>query len=169
MQKKLSILYILVLAVLVAWFIAYFGGKDCAMKHAEMAPMTHNELRITDAYARASSPKAKVGAIFFTIENGTDKQVHLTGVKSDFANKAELHTHKESADGVMSMMQIEGGVHVDAGQRVMFKRGGHHVMLMGLNQSLITGEKRAIELIFDGQPVVVSVTVDNERKAVMAH
>lgn len=161
MQKKLYVLYILVLAVLVAAFIAYAGGKGDAI--------THNELRIADAYARASSPTAKVGAIFFVIENGTDQDVHLSAAKADIAAKVELHTHKESGDGIMSMAQIEGGVDVAAGQRSHFKRGGNHVMLMGLNQSLKTGEKFQIELIFNGKPVAVNVTVDNARKVQMSH
>ena len=169
MQKKLYVLYILVLAALVTWFIACSGGKYGTVKHAEMTPITHNELRITDAYARASSPTAKVGAIFFMIENGTDNDVHLSAAESDVAMKVELHTHKESADGVMSMVQIEGGVQVEAGHRSHFKRGGNHVMLMGLNQSLKTGDTVEIELIFDGEAKAVTVTVDNERKAKMSH
>jgi copper(I)-binding protein len=169
MQKKLYVLYIFVLAVLVAGFIAWSGSKKQSMKHAQMSPITHSELRITDAYARASSPTAKVGAIFFVIENGTDSDVHLSAAKSDIAGKVELHTHKESGDGVMSMVEIEGGVDVAAGQRSKFKRGGNHVMLMGLNQSLKTGDTVEIELIFNNTALPVTVTVDNERKAQMAH
>jgi copper(I)-binding protein len=168
MQKKLYVLYILVLAVLVAWFIAS-TGKHNAMKYGKMEPITHNELRIVDAYARASSPTAKVGAIFFVIENGTDQDVHLTAAKSDIAGKVELHTHIDKGDGIMAMVEIEGGVEVEAGDRSKFKRGGNHVMLMGLGQSLKTGDQVEIELIFDGKAMPVTVTVDNERKAAMAH
>jgi copper(I)-binding protein len=164
MQKKLYVLYIFVLAVLVAWFIASTGGK-----HHTIDPITHNELRIVDAYARASSPTAKVGAIFFVIENGTEKDVHLSAAKSDIAGKVELHTHIDKGDGIMAMVEIEGGVEVEAGYRSKFKRGGNHVMLMDMNQSLKTGDQVEIELIFDGKPVAVTVTVDNERKAKMSH
>lgn len=169
MQKKLYVLYIFVLAILVALFIAKTDGKHHSMKYGDTGSITHNELRITDAYARASSPTAKVGAIFFVIENGTDKDVHLSAAKSEIATKVELHTHKESGDGIMSMVQIEGGVDVGAHHRSKFKRGGNHVMLMGLKQSLKTGDQVEIELIFDGQPMALTVTVDNERKAQMSH
>lgn len=162
MQKKIYILLPIVMIVLVAAFVLW--TKDIPDQHMAR-PITHNQLMITDTYARVSSPTAKVGAIFFTIENGTDKQVHLTDAASDIARKVEIHTHIESTDGVMSMMQIEGGVYIDAGLRSVFKRGGNHVMLMGLNQSLKTGDEFAIELIFDDQPMELTVTVDNERKA----
>lgn len=169
MQKKLYILYILILAVLVAGYICMSNRDYDHGKHAMMYPIKHNALKVTDAYARASSPNAPVGAVFFVIENGTEQTVHLTAANTDVAKTVELHTHKESADGVMQMLEIEGGVHVEAKQRSIFKRGGNHVMLMGLNQSLNTGDVIALELIFDGQPMKLNVPVDNERKAKMAH
>jgi copper(I)-binding protein len=168
MQKNLYVLYILILAVLVAGYIC-MSNRDYNGKHGMMKPISHNELMVKDAYARASSPNAPVGAVFFVIENGTDKVAHLTAATSTVAKTVELHTHKDNGEGVMQMLEIEGGVKVGVKERSMFKRGGNHVMLMGLNQSLNTGDVIALELIFDGQPMKLNVTVNNERKAKMAH
>jgi len=168
MQKNLYILYIFVLAALVSAYI-YWDGRDNYSNHAMMNTLSHNELKITDAYARAASPTAKSGAIFFVIENGTAEVAHLTSAESDIARRVELHTHKASDDGVMSMVEIEGGVHAKPGKRTLFQRGGNHVMLMGLNKSLASGDTFDLTLTFDGKPINLTVTVDNERKAKMNH
>lgn len=161
MQKTLYVLYIAVLAVLVATYI-YCAGT---YKHDHMAHhFDHQMLKVTDAYARASSPSAKSGAIFFVIENGTEDELHLTGAKADVASRVELHTHKAGGDGVMMMTQIEGGVKVKPTSAVAFKRGGKHVMLMGLQQTLANGDVIPLELIFKDRIVRLNVVVDNDRK-----
>jgi len=164
MQKNLKTLYIAILAILVAVFV-YCSGHDA--EHHAMHHVDHTELKITDAYARAASPSAKAGAIFFVIENGTDEMVHLIAAKADIANRVELHTHTENAQGVMEMGEIEGGIKTEAKHKVKLKRGGLHVMLMGLNTSLVSGETFPLELIFADRTVKLDVTVDNERKAKM--
>jgi len=159
---NLKALYIAVLAILVAVFI-YCTGHNA--KHHKMHHVDHNELKIKDAYARAASPTAKAGAIFFVIENGTDEMVHLIGAKTDVANRVELHTHTENAEGVMEMREVEGGIKAEAKHKVKLKRGGLHVMLMGLNTSLVSGETVPLELTFADRTIKLDVTVDNERKA----
>ena len=86
------------------------------------------EISVSDAYARASSKSAKAGAAFFVLENSSDSDDRLVGARSEAAKKVELHTHKESADGVMKMMPIEGGIVVPAGGSHALKRGGDHVI-----------------------------------------
>ena len=47
----------------------------------------------------------------------------------------------------------------------MMKRGGHHVMLMGLTDSLDQGEAISVTLTFEkAGDVVVDIPVDLERK-----
>ena len=118
-----------------------------------------------DPYARAASPAAKAGAAFMMIENHTDTDDRLIGVRSDAAKRVELHTHIDRGEGVMQMTQIEGGIAIPAGGAHMMQRGGDHVMLMGLNGPLVQGETVEVTLIFENAgDVVIEIPVDNERK-----
>ena len=117
-----------------------------------------------DPYARAASPAAKAGAAFMMIENHTDTDDRLIGVRSDAAKRVELHTHIDKGEGVMQMTQIEGGIAIPSGGAHMMQRGGDHVMLMGLNGPLVQGETVEITLIFEkAGDVVIEIPVDNER------
>lgn len=123
-------------------------------------------IHIHDAYARTMGGVGASGAVFFVIHNNTDHDVTITGASTDVAQKAELHTHKEDANGVMQMMPIEGGVPVPYGEMHEFKRGADHVMLMGLTKELKDGDTVTITLTFDGaDPVTFDAVVDNARKA----
>jgi copper(I)-binding protein len=128
---------------------------------------THPEgIHIHDAYARIS-PQA--GGVFFIIHNNTDHDITITGASSDASKLAELHTHTMTADGVMQMNAIEGGVALPYGEMHEFARGGDHVMLMGLTRKLKDGDKISVTLKFDGaDPVTFEAVVDNARKAAPA-
>lgn len=120
---------------------------------------------IQDPYARASSPTAKSGAAFMTIMNHADSDDRLIAASTGIAKKIELHTHKEDANGVMSMIHVEEGFVVPAGDMHQLKRGGDHVMLMGLTQSLKHGDIVSITLTFENAgEVTVEIPVDLERK-----
>lgn len=118
-----------------------------------------------DAYARAATPNAKAGAAFMMIMNHSDQDDRLIGASSEVAKKVELHTHIDQGNGVMKMTHIEGGIAIAAGEMHMMQRGGDHVMLMGLNQSLIQGDTIKVTLVFEkAGEVEIEVPVDNERK-----
>jgi periplasmic copper chaperone A len=119
-------------------------------------------MHVHDAYARLG-PKS--GAIFFMIHNNGTADDRLVGARSDVAAKAELHTHVEDANGVMSMVEIEGGVALPAGEAHAFERGADHVMLMGLTADLQDGDKLPVTLVFEsGAEMLLEVPVDNARK-----
>lgn len=118
-----------------------------------------------DAYARSSRPNAPTGAAFMMLVNHTDQDDRLIDVRSDVAKRVELHTHIDKGNGVLQMGEIEGGIAILAGETHMMKRGGDHVMLMGLNQSFVQGE--TITVIFEFEKageVAVEIPIDNERK-----
>lgn len=119
-------------------------------------------IHVHDAYARLG-PQS--GAVFFMIHNNTEADITITGAHTDLADKAELHSHTEGADGVMVMGKIEGGVPLASGEMHQFERGGDHVMLMGLTRKLTDGERFDLVLDFaDGSTLDLPVVVDNERK-----
>ena len=49
----------------------------------------------------------------------------LISASSDIAERVELHTHIEDANGVMRMVEIEDGFAMEAGETIMLQRGRH--------------------------------------------
>lgn len=128
-------------------------------------PAFAGDMMIKDSYARASHAGAKAGAAFIVIENMTGEDDRLVGAASDVAKRVELHTHIEDENGVMKMTHVEEGFPVKAGEMIMMKRGGEHVMFMGLNAPFEQGNMIDVTLSFEkAGDVVVQVPVDLERK-----
>ncbi|MEM1076792.1 MAG: copper chaperone PCu(A)C [Pseudomonadota bacterium] len=123
------------------------------------------EIVITDAYARSSRPNAPTGAAFMMIENTSATADRLLSADSSIAKKVEVHTHVDKGDGVMQMIEIEEGIEIGAGGTHLMKRGGDHIMLMGLNETLEQGAEIAVTLTFEqAGDVEINIPVDNERK-----
>ena len=124
------------------------------------------DIMIKDAYVRSSTPSSKSGAAFLMLMNHSDSDDRLIAARTDVAKRVELHTHQEDANGVMKMMEIEGGIALPAGGMHALKRGGDHIMLMGLTAPLVQGEEITMTLTFEhAGEVEVSIPVDRERKA----
>ena len=133
-------------------------------------PAFADGLMISDPYARAASPTAKAGAAFFVVTNDSDTPDRLIAARTDVAARVELHTHIEDGEGVMRMIEVEDGFEVPAGGEAVLKRGGQHVMMMGLNQSLLQGESIEITLTFENAgDMVLTVPIDNERLDMSGH
>lgn len=106
-------------------------------------------ISIEDSYVLSAMMNARSGAAFMKIVNSGDEDDRLIDARTDIARRVELHTHKESADGVMRMMHVPEGFAVPAGGEHMLQRGGDHVMLMGLTGALKQDEKVTIKLVFE--------------------
>lgn len=121
------------------------------------------DIQVHDAYARSATKVAKTGAAFFHIMN-TGEADQLTGVSSEAAPRVELHTHKDMGEGVMKMMHVEEGFSIPAEGMYELKRGGDHVMFMGLPKGFEDGETVSIVLHFEqAGDVAVDIPVDNAR------
>ncbi len=150
-------------------FAKFLPAAAAALALCFAAPVLAQEhpegLHIHDVYARSNGAVGGSGAVFFMIHNNTETDDRLIGVATDVAQKAELHTHVESADGVMQMTQIEGGIALPSGEMHELARGGDHVMLMGLTRALKDGDTFALTLTFEkAGDVQIEATVDNARK-----
>ncbi len=120
-------------------------------------------IEIEDAYARAASPVAKTGAAFMHISNNGDVDDRLVAVKTDVARTPELHTHIME-DGVAKMREVPEGFVIPAHGTTVLKRGGLHIMLMGLTKPFIQGETITLTLVFEkAGEITVEVPIDNER------
>lgn len=140
------------------------------MKHLALiltllaSPLYAGDIMVEDAFARVARPNAPAGAAFMVIRNTGAENDRLIGASTPVAQKTELHTHKETSDGVMKMMQVEEGFEIKAGEMHTLARGGDHVMMMGLNGPINEGEEIPVTLIFEkAGEIEVTITVDNQR------
>jgi copper(I)-binding protein len=133
-------------------------------------PAAAGDIMITDAYARSATPSAPTGAAFLVIENHSMQDDRLIGVTSDAAKMVQLHTHTETADGVMQMRHVEDGFALPAHGMIMMGRGGDHVMFMGLTAPFEQGATVPLTLVFENAgEVQIDVPVDHTRKAEHEH
>lgn len=149
-----------------AMFAAIFAATFAAIALAAGLPLLAQDHPITvqDAYARANGAAGGAGAVFLTLQNTGPTDDRLLGVSTDAARMAELHSHSQTADGVMVMGRIEGGIALPAGGTHALARGGDHVMLMGLTRTLAQGDSLTVTLTFQtAGAITLAVPVDNAR------
>ncbi|TCP63045.1 hypothetical protein EV663_101310 [Rhodovulum bhavnagarense] len=129
-------------------------------------PVWAQDIMVSDAYARASTMMSQSGAAFMVIGNGGLQDDRLVRAASDVAAKVELHTHAEDANGVMRMIEVEQGFAIPAGGQHVLRRGGDHVMFLGLTRPLAHGDTVSVTLHFEkAGEMVIEVPVDLERGA----
>lgn len=131
---------------------------------APALPALAGDIAIEDPFARASTMMSKSGAAFMTLVNTGAEDDRLVAAASDVAAKVELHTHKEDANGVMRMVEVEEGFPVPAGGSHALQRGGDHVMFLGLTRPLEQDDLVTVTLSFEkAGDMVVEIPVDLER------
>ncbi|MBO6510943.1 MAG: copper chaperone PCu(A)C [Roseibium sp.] len=106
------------------------------------------DLTLSNAWTRATPPKAKAGGGFVEIVNHGGEGDRLIAASSDVSGKTEIH-EMAVTDGVMKMRQLENGIEIPAGETVTLKPGGLHIMFMGLNQSFEQGSAVPVVLTFE--------------------
>jgi len=128
-------------------------------------PAVADGIRVEDPFARVSARMSASGAAFMIIHNETGAADRLVDVRSDIAEKTELHTHNEDANGVMRMIHVEEGFELPEGGAIAMVRGGHHVMFLGLRQPLENGMTFPLTLVFEkAGEMTIDVPVDLDRK-----
>ena len=123
------------------------------------------EIEIEDAYARSASPMAKSGAAFMIIRATDGTADRLINASSDIAARTELHTHLAGENGVMRMVHVEDGFELPTDGMITMKRGGKHVMFMGLKEPMEHGEMVSVTLTFEqAGDIVIEIPIDLERQ-----
>ncbi|MCW8880804.1 MAG: copper chaperone PCu(A)C [Sedimenticola sp.] len=116
------------------------------------------KVMVSDAYVRAVPPGQPNSASFMVLSNHSAEDLVLVGAESDVAKAVELHSHTMK-DGMMRMRQVEK-IDLPAGETVQLQPGGLHVMVIGLQQKLVPGEKIDMALVFsDGSKLDLKVPV----------
>jgi copper(I)-binding protein len=102
-------------------------------------------IRLEQGWARATAGKSTIGAAYVTVEASADDR--LVAAASPVAEQVQFH--EDSMDsGVMKMRQLDA-VDVHAGQKLVFKPNGLHLMLVGLHQPLVAGQTIKLTLNFE--------------------
>ncbi|MDO5700653.1 MAG: copper chaperone PCu(A)C [Bowdeniella nasicola] len=113
-------------------------------------------LTIDEPWVKAAD--GKMTAVFGTIQNTSDEDVHVIAVSSDVAGRGELHETVDK-DGTMMMQEMKDGFVVKAGESKELKPGGDHLMLMDLTQAIEPGQDVTITVqIEGGEPFVFTAT-----------
>ncbi|MCU0466615.1 MAG: copper chaperone PCu(A)C [Anaerolineae bacterium] len=124
-----------------ALLMATVGGVN-----AQSNPTTG--LSVSGAWVRPSVAGNDVTAAYFHLTNDRADDQRLVAVETEAAAMTELHTVQMDGD-VMRMRPVEGGIDVPAGETVVLKPGGLHVMLMGLEAQLDVGDSVSLRLVFE--------------------
>ena len=107
----------------------------------------HAEVKVTDAWVRATVPQQKATGAFMQLTSTQD--THLVEIRSGAASMAQLHKIK-MVDNVMRMREAEG-LDLVANKTVELKPGGYHIMLMGLNAQAKVGDVIPLMLVFENK------------------
>lgn len=108
------------------------------------------DLAIEQPWARATPGRAPTGAAYLTLVNRGKDDDKLLGAATPVAGKVELHGSRAAAGhgGHVMEMRPVAEIEVKAGQSVVFKPDGLHVMLVGLKAPLKEGERFPLTLRF---------------------
>lgn len=104
----------------------------------------HAEVKLTDAWVRASNPGQSVGAAYVTLTSPQD--VTLVYIETERAGSVEMHS-MTMQNGIMKMRSMEE-LPVPAGKPVKLAPGGLHLMLFELPKPFKAGEQVKFRLCF---------------------
>ena len=102
---------------------------------------------VSDAWVRGMVAPQRATGAFMKITSA--KGGKLVAVSTPAARVAEVHEMVMQGD-VMAMRAIEA-LELPAGKAVELKPGGHHLMLMGIDQPLKAGETVPLTLTIEGR------------------
>ena len=105
-------------------------------------------LSFTDAFAYATLPNAPVAGGFVHITNTGNTDDRLIAAAAPIAGEMQIH-EMAMRGGVMKMRELPDGLLIPAGETVVLKPGGYHLMFMQLNAPLVAGEMVTVTLTFE--------------------
>ncbi len=115
-------------------------------------------LVVKDAWARATPGGADTGAAYATI---VSSEPPTAWWRSRLRSPRAVQLHSMSMEGAVMRMRPVAAIDIPAGQPVMLKPGGLHIMLDGLNQPLREKQTFPLTLSFEkAGPQQVTVTVE---------
>jgi len=103
-------------------------------------------MQIDDAWLRAVPPVAHGTAGYFKLTNASDQDWQLVSVNGDAARHWMIH--KTVVENGISKMVDPGPLWIRPGETLLFKPQDLHIMVMGLNKPLKSGNDIVVNLVF---------------------
>jgi periplasmic copper chaperone A len=126
-----------------------------ALTGCSHTPDAKPALKVSGAYL-PQPPMADMAAGYFTITNTGKAADELTGVTSEFASDVSMQTTTPAGQ-----MQDAASLPIPADGKLVLSTGGNHLMLMGLKEKPMVGEKLSFALHFaKSSPLTVQVPVE---------
>lgn len=122
------------------------SGNMAAMQTGGSMGMHGKEAKSGAMGAMAEAMKGPTSAIYMLLSNSGKETDSLVAVKAEVSEKVELHQTSITND-VMRMEPVEK-IEIPAGGQVELKKGGLHVMLLGVKKELKAGDKFMATLVF---------------------
>lgn len=113
------------------------------------------EVRVSEAWARATAPGQEVGAAYLGLRS--DASAQLVALASPAADAVEIH-EMSMKNGVMKMRMLQT-LELPAGKDVKLAPGGLHLMLIDLKKQLKAGDNVDIALTFKQGDQTSTLTV----------
>jgi copper(I)-binding protein len=116
---------------------------------------------VLDAWARPTPSGTDESAFYVTIENRDGPDDRLIGAESDRCLVVTPHL-TDIVDDVASMSEAPGDrLGLASGDRVEMEPLGLHLMCLGLDDPLVTGDRPTVSLRFaEHEPIDVALTVE---------
>lgn len=117
-------------------------------------------IAVEEPWARATPKGTKMGAAYMTLVNNGASAERLLGATTPLAEHVQFHQETEEK-GVSRMRELKV-VDMKPGEKIIFKPGEMHVMIIGLKQPLMEGQTFPLTLQFE-KAGIVEVTVPVEK------
>jgi copper(I)-binding protein len=105
------------------------------------------QIKIENAWARATPPGAKIAAGYMTIRNESSAPDRLVAASSPAAEKVQTHVTMKEGD-VFRMREVKG-YEIPARGSFELKPGGAHLMLVSIKAPLQEGAQVPLTLRFE--------------------
>ena len=104
---------------------------------------------IEEHWVAEPPPGVDVAAAYGVITCHCDMTDRLVAVAVGGAATSELHATTSGDDGVVAMRRLDGGIAIDPGAPLVLEPGGRHIMIMGLEERPMAGDRIPVTLVFE--------------------
>lgn len=136
----------IILLLTVTMLFTACAQQDAENASSEAPNLPQVGIEIADVWARPANSGGNT-AVYMQIRNGSAVADTLTGLQSEVAAMVELHESYETDDGMMGMRPASDPT-VPARGVKNYRPGGLHIMVMGLNRDLRSGDTFPLILDF---------------------
>lgn len=116
--------------------------------HAAPAAVRLGPLALSDAFTRATTPRARVAGGYVTIADTGHEGDRLVAATSPLAEEVQIHEMAMQGE-VMTMRRLPEGAAVPPGGRLEMTPGSLHLMFLGLKGQLVEGSTLPVTLTFE--------------------